>query len=165
MILFNIKKLEQELSNRNISDKKALWYLIFTSLLFSLKSYVPNEIIETNETNLLTLLEIAISAIITIWACLKTFEINSKGDNQDFFKRFISLSFVVTIRVLVFLFLLLIPIPILIDVFRYFYGINTFIQDHYALFLTPLILTCYYLLLILSFKRINQQVLNPKSIE
>src|SRR5690606_25684346 len=102
MILFNIKKLEKLLIEEKITDKQVfnylLTYLIISAIAASFTSNLPVWLEST---------QLMVNLIALIWGVRKTFEINREGDNKDYLKRIISLSFVAGIRVGVFAFIIL----------------------------------------------------------
>ncbi len=98
MILYNIKELEKLLINGKLSDKLAFKYLFIHLILFTLAGYIP---IDSDNPAWSIWVHLLISLVAIIWGVRKTFEINQEGDNRDYFKRFISLSFVAGIRTFV----------------------------------------------------------------
>ena len=152
MIWFNIKELETRLKNGVLSDKEAFNYLLITLIFSSVVTYIGGS---DNTNNWFIAIEILVSIVVTVIGTKKTFDINSAGDNKDYFKRFLSLSFVTGIRFLVLLIVLAIPVGTIV----YFVDKNLDINENTKdLFNVALMAVCeiiYYFMLINSFKRLN----------
>ena len=154
MIWYEIKKLERLLINGKLSDKTAFNYLFIHVILFTLAAYLP----EGDNPFWFVWAHLIISVVAVIWGVRKTFEINREGDGKDYFKRFISLSFVAAIRTLV-----------VTIIFSLILVIVTFIVEHYIvsagqfpvwreiteLVLYALLNVYYFYVLLNSFRRIN----------
>lgn len=154
MIWFNIKELEKLITEGKMSDKLAFNYLL-TSLVFSVISgYLSNY-----DTPLWSQwVHLIISLIALIWGVRKTFEINQEGNDRDYFKRFISLSFVTGIRVAVLAFIVLFFFNLLTEIFDATgvpFTLSSFHEELLILAGFLLIIGFYYHLLLGSFKRIN----------
>lgn len=155
MILYNIKELEKLIISEKVSDRLAFKYLFTHLILFTLVDYIP---VDGDNPWWRTWIHLLISLVALIWGIRKTFEINQKGDNIEYFKRLISLSFVTGIRTIVFGLLITLCIVV-----------GTFIADQILTFsirnsiwMTVIELIAYalwnivfYYILINSFKRIN----------
>lgn len=153
MILFNIKKLEKQLIAEKITDKHAfnylLTYLIISTIAAAFTSDNPVWLEKT---------QLIVNLVAIIWAVRKSFEINRKGDNRDYFKRFISLSFVAGIRVGVFAFIIVF-IYNLINAILIATGVTGRIISYHEdiLILGGFLIATgfYYFILLTSFKRVN----------
>ncbi|MDT0649201.1 hypothetical protein [Autumnicola edwardsiae] len=99
-----------------------------------------------------------VSLITVIWGVKKTFEINQQGDNRDYFKRFISISFVANIRVAVLVFSVTFII-VLVKAFTEIAGasivLSSFQEEIFHLVSSLAILGIDFYILLNSFKRIN----------
>jgi hypothetical protein len=153
MIWFDIKELERGLKSGDVSDKEIFNYLIATLIMFSIVPYIPSN---DYKTTWLIAVEIVIVIAITIIGTKMTFDINSRGDNKDYFKRFLSLSFVTGIRLVVFVFLAAIPVGIIVYLVDKNIGANENIKDLFNLTLMTGIGVFYYFMLTNSFKRVSQ---------
>ncbi|SOC81610.1 hypothetical protein SAMN06296241_3191 [Salinimicrobium sediminis] len=154
MIWYEIKELERLLITGKLSDKTAFNYLFVHLIFLTLADYLP----KGDDPTWVVWVLLFISLAAVIWGVKKTYEINTGGDNRDYFKRFISLSFVAAIRTLV--------IGIL---FAFILAIINLIAEHYVippgqysvweeitqLFFYALLSVYYFYTLITSFRRIN----------
>lgn len=153
MIWLNLRKLEKQLINGEVSDKTAFSYLLTHTILIT----VAMKLVGNDDPAWAIWLHLLINVSATIWGMKKTYEINQRGDNREYLKRFLSLSFVVGIQMI----LLSVGLGI-------FLGMAALIaKSHYTFFLTTsaevametgllLILMAYYYYNLLSaFKRIN----------
>jgi chromate transport protein ChrA len=112
MTWFDIKTLEKDLHEGNVTDKQAFNYLLAMMLITTILPYL-SEIDKTNKVFLF--IELAVEVVITILLLKHTFDINTKGDDKEYFKRFISLSLVLMIRLIAFSFLIVMVILIAIQ--------------------------------------------------
>lgn len=103
---FNLRDLENRLIESEVSDKEGFYYLLANLILFGLASYGT---VESYNHGAFLFVEIAVMVFITIVGLNYTFKANKSGDGQDYFKRFLSLYFVIGIRLAVFILLLAIP--------------------------------------------------------
>jgi uncharacterized membrane protein len=106
MILFDVKKLEQKLKTKNISDKEILNYLLATLLL---DSFISKNSISNNDPKWVIFFKTAIGVIVTVIAVNRTYKLNSTSDIKDYLIRFISLSVVISFRILLFATIMTIP--------------------------------------------------------
>src|SRR5690606_1154287 len=153
MILFNIKKLENLLIAEKLTDKQAfnylLTYLIISTIAASFTSDLPVWLEST---------QFFVNLIVLIWGVRKTFEINREGDNKDYFKRIISLSFVAGIRVGVFALIILFIYNLIYEILNATGVISGKNPNYENLLILGgfLIATGYYYYILLSsFKRVN----------
>jgi hypothetical protein len=122
--------------------------------LFSLASYAPE-----NEYHIQAFFyaELMLVLLFTVAGLNVTYSINRNGDGADFLKRFLSLYFVIGIRIIVFIFvalLLSIVLKILI------YGnepLSPLAEDAVSFSLIILVNLVFYYWLIRSFNRIARQ--------
>lgn len=164
MIWFNIKALEKLLVEGKVSEKLAFNYLLTHLIFLTLTSYITG-----NSNPLLSILaHLIISLIAVIWGVRKTFEINQGGDNRDYFKRIISLTFVVGIRTVVFAFIGLFVLNLfneILDVAGVPLGLTSLQEELLELAGLLLFTIFYYYMLLKSFKRINSATGAEKQIE
>jgi hypothetical protein len=154
MIWFNIKELERRLKGNELSDKQAFIYLVANLMVYTLAPYLPRE--NSTKSWWLIAIEVGIVLIITVLGIKRTFDINQSGDNSDYFRRFISLSFVTNVRFLVFVFLAAIPIGLIAVLIDTNFNIADSVKDLFDIALTAVAGIVYYFLLINSFKRVSQ---------
>ena len=97
MIWFNIKRLEEDISNDNLSEKDGFNYVLayFILLTVSAVGGVYNEM-----SGWMRLLGVTIQIIIMIWALNAIYKINLEIDGKDFFKRFFAINWVIGMRIL-----------------------------------------------------------------
>lgn len=96
MIWFNIRKLERKLANDDFPESLGYSYLIIFLSLVTLLYFLPNNA-STGNGILKTFTMIAMLAT-SFWGIGKIMEVNKNGGSRDFFKRFLSLSFVTGVR-------------------------------------------------------------------
>lgn len=97
MIWFNIKKLEEDISNDQLSEKDGFNYVLAYFILSAI-SFVGGY---NDMSGPIRLLGAAIFVLITIWALNAIYKINLEIDGKDFFKRFFAINWVIGMRVLV----------------------------------------------------------------
>ena len=153
MIWFEIKELEQGLKNGDLSDKAILNYLLANLIMYSIVPYISSN---DYTTKWLIAIEIVVLIAITVIGTKRTFDINCAGDNKDYFKRFLSLSFVTGIRLVVFAFIAAIPVGIILYLVNKSIGENENVKDLFNLTLMAVVGIFYYLMLTNSFKRVSQ---------
>ncbi|MBZ9631398.1 hypothetical protein LB465_11460 [Salegentibacter sp. LM13S] len=155
MILFNIKELEKLIITEKVSDGLAFKYLFTHLILFTLADYIP---VDGDNPWWRTWVHLLISLMALIWGIRKTFEINQQGDNIEYFKRLISLSFVTGIRTIVFGFLIIFCVlvsTLIADQIFTFSIRNSIWMTVIELIAYALLNVVFYYILINSFKRIN----------
>lgn len=154
MIWYNIKELESLLIKGHLSEKVVFNYLFIHIILLTLGGYLP----DGDGALWATWIHLIISVVAVIWGLRKTFEINQEGDGKDYFKRFISLSFVSAIRTLV-VALLFSLILVIVNITAEYYIIPpaqfSVWKEITQLILYALLNVYYYYILITSFRRIN----------
>lgn len=154
MIWYNIKELEDLLINGKLSDKAAFNYLFIHLILITLAGYIPGG----EEPFWSVWVHLLISLVAVIWGVRKTFEINREGDGEDYFKRFISLSFVAAIKTLVVGLVFSLILVIVNFIAEYFIIPPSQFpvwKEITELVLYALLNVYYYYILITSFQRIN----------
>ena len=153
MIWFNTKELEKQLINGALSDKDSYYYLFTTFILFSLLPYLPDEdFIEASYWFRVSLVIVDVG--ITAITIKETYKINQQGDSQDYLKRFLSLSFVNSIRLAVYL----APVFVVLELLDDYLNDNTLYSYWHGariLLLTIASSVIFYFMLTNSFKRVN----------
>jgi hypothetical protein len=153
MIWFNTKELEKQLIDGALSDRDSYYYLFTTFILFSLLPYLPDEdFIEASYWFRVSLVIVDVG--ITAITIKETYKINQQGDSQDYLKRFLSLSFVNSIRLAVYL----APVFVVLELLDEYLNDNTlygYWQGARILFLTIASSVIFYFMLTNSFKRVN----------
>jgi hypothetical protein len=150
MIWFDIDKLERDLRNGNVSDRQVFYYLLATMVLFSITAYAPAT---DYKREWLLYVEMLAAVAITVIGILKTFEINSAGDKADYFRRFLALSFVNTIRLILFSAIPLIGVAFFLTETM---ESNHNLADAIDLSFVVVFGTLFYVLLANSFKRVSK---------
>ncbi len=98
MIWFNIKKLERKLAHDDFPETLGYSYLmIFLSLITFLYLFPGNT---SSGNELLKTLTVISTLVISFWGISRIMEISNNVGNKDFFKRFLSLSFVTGARLM-----------------------------------------------------------------
>ena len=153
MIWFDIKELERGLKNGELSDKDIFNYLLANLIMYSIVPYLS-----TNDytTKWLIAIEIVVALVITVIGTKRTFDINTAGDSKDYFKRFLSLSFVTGIRLLVFACVAAIPVGVIVYLVDKSISANENIKDLFNIALTTVAGILYYFMLTSSFRRVSQ---------
>ncbi len=101
---------------------------------------------------------IILELLITIVGTYLVFQVNEKGDNRDFLKRYFSLSFVNGLRLVLFGVFIRLVFKIIMFVIPLdlWYTINDFFGEDSGEFFFDIILSIvFYVLLLASFKRVN----------
>lgn len=165
MIWFDIKNLEEKLIENEISERTGYHYLLAFLIIITLAISGEEPADFTSQT--LRFLDIIIGLIITIWGTGKLFEINNKGNNRDFLKRYFSLCFVHTSRIVIVVFLItllynLVAEFMLVDYSKYLD--NLLKNDISELVFNILFQIVFYFLVIRSFKKVNRFSENTEAI-
>ena len=147
MIWYNIKTLEKKLRQGDLSDKETFNYIIAYVILLALASTS----IDRYKTEWLTYIDVIVTTIIALIGLKKAFDINSAGDNKDYLKRLISLSFVSGI-ILVSYYAIVVIVFLVVDGI---FNSKLFSLDITKLTISIIAEIVYYLILIKSFTRVN----------
>ena len=155
LIWFDIIELERRLKNSEISDKDVFIYLLIYVIIFVLYSRFGdnNSWLFLNNSLFITIYMIMTIAIMIIGVKM-TFNINSAGDNKDYFKRFLSLSFVTALRLNVFLLIPAVSILIFFNFLDYGPGFGKNAMGISIIALNVIADILYFLMLTNSFKRV-----------
>ena len=147
MIWYNIRTLEKKLRQGDLSDGQTFNYIIAYVIILAFASTSTNRY----KTDWLLYIDVIVTTIIAIIGLKKTFDINSTGDNKDYFKRLISLSFVSGIILVSYLVSVAIVFVIIDEIFKSkFYSL-----DLIRLSTNIIKEIVYYFILIKSFFRVN----------
>lgn len=153
MIWFDIKELERSLKANTVSDKVIFYYLLVTLLFFTVAPYFSNV---EHESKWVLAGEIVLSLAITVIGTKMTFDINSSGDNKDYFRRYLSLSFVTAVRLFVLTIIIAIPVAIAMAFLDGIIEANQIFKHVLDLGLLITVGLFYYYMLINSFKRVSR---------
>jgi hypothetical protein len=158
MIWFDIKKLEDKISNDELSDKDGFNYVMASLILTSIVLSVATN----NANGWIKLLSCFVSVVINIWGFKAIYQANIDNDGKDFFKRFFAISWVIGMRLLVIGIIIGVLIGVIIGIISAKSGDNSMIygplKDFSGLIVTSLFTVICYLLMINSFRK-----LKPKS--
>jgi hypothetical protein len=146
MIWIKIKALEEQISKDELTEKDGFNYLLINLLYGVAVILVPT----INGFNYVTITQFIINSLILIVFIKKLYRINASIDDRDFLKRFISISWVVRVR-LIFYYL------ILNIIYFQFFSMSTFtFKNGIALiFISFIINFLFYFFLIKSFTRLK----------
>src|SRR6478609_2185359 len=155
MTWFDIKKLEYDLIEGNVSEIEIFNYLLASSLIFTIMPYFS----DNNTANqILTGIEFVFEVILTVVLLKSTFGINSNGDNKDYLKRFISLSLISFIRLFVFA---LLPVFLFVVTIEILQSMKIMeddgIKNIFEFIMSICLGIAYYFLLTNSFKRVSEK--------
>src|SRR5659263_14252 len=115
MIWFNIKNLESKISNNELSDKDGFNYLLANAIV----TVISISISTVHEHDRwIKLVGMIIAVMITIWGIKAAYNANNDNDGKDFLKRFLAISWVVSMRILVAFFLLAIFFGLIVGILR-----------------------------------------------
>jgi|JI9StandDraft_2_1071091.scaffolds.fasta_scaffold88200_2 hypothetical protein len=153
MTWFDIKKLEKNLKTDAVSEKETFRYLFVLMLISTISSYVNNP--ET-PSQLTSWIELTLDVVLTVLTLKTTYDINTKGDNRDYVKRFMALTIVIVIRLIVFA----VPVALvgltIIKILESTKLVTVSSLDNlFDLAMTFGLGIAYYFMLTQSFKRIN----------
>lgn len=156
MIWFNIRKLEEKISNNELTDKDGFNYLLAFFISISL---IFTEIGSDNNVFWIKLLDLFLPIIVTIWGLHTAYNANIKIDGKDFFKRFFAINWVITMRMLGFVLIFLLISEIINGSaslsFREGLHDKSQFLDIIGLVFTTIFEVVFYLLIINSFRKIK----------
>ena len=154
MIWFDIKQLEKQFVDGDISDKEGFNYLLANMVMFSLTPYLAGD---RYQNYWLTFIQFVVDIFITVILIRATFDINTTGDNRDYFKRFLGLSFVTAIRLIVYIIIFLIPTTIIMYFVEKSGTVDKNSKNIFMLLLSIATAIVYYFMLTNSFRRVNEK--------
>lgn len=159
MIWFNIKKLEKKLANDDFPETLGYSYLIIFLSLVTLLYFFPNNPSSGNAI-LKTLSAVSMLAV-SFWGINRIIKVNKYGGNRDFFKRFLSLSFVTGVRLITGLIafsLFARGAKYLLQEFSPAIQDGPFFGDFSRVALSAIVSVLFFQMLINSFRRVNEIV-------
>ena len=153
MIWFDIKELERKLKIGDVSESAFFNYLLENLIILSIFPYLS-----TNDYTVkwVIVVEIIIGIIVTVVGAKMTFDINSAGDKKDYLGRFLSLSFVIGLRLFAFIVIIGIPIALIFGLLNRNFDIDENLKDFLELGLVAGLSIFYYFMLTNSFKKVSQ---------
>ena len=155
---FNLKELEDKLQKKEVSEKTGFQYLLTWSIFVSIAFYVPDDSSYSGEW--WDFSDFILDLAISIGGIILAYRINKNGENSEFLKRFLSLSFVHSIRLVLFVSLLALIFKIVMFVIpiELYLAINGFIENDLSHLISSLCISLiFYFFLIRSFKRLNNR--------
>src|SRR5215210_2921139 len=116
MIWFNLKQLENKLSDNQVTDKECFTYVLAFCLLsfFVGNIYISTTIELSSRMQLIYLL---MGLAVTVIGVKAIFNTNDERDGRDLFKRFFAITWVVGFRYFVLIVVLYVPISLLSTIF------------------------------------------------
>jgi len=105
--IWKARELATALRDNEISEKTIVLHFIIYSIIFSGVAFIPfgpKVDLPDASSSLIAqgILELGLSAIIVYYGTWYTYQINTKGDGQHFFRRFFALTLPISARLLVF---------------------------------------------------------------
>lgn len=154
MIWLNIKALEKQLVDGVLSEREGFNYLLANMILFSVIPYLVGD---RSDNYWLIFIQFVVDIFITVILVRATFYINNSGDNRDYFKRFLGLSFVTTVRLFIYLLIVLLPLEIIMHFVGKAGVVDKNAKDIFWLLLEIATGIVYYFMLTGSFRRVNEK--------
>ncbi len=149
-----VKKLEKKLIRDDFSDKTGYLYLVSLLLLVTLLLKFP--VIQSGDHTF----GLVLNLLICAWGVGRTLEINKETGNEDYLKRFMSLSFITAIKLCVGL----VAFTLLLKAIKYITeSISPGLIEGPLLSGMPKIMVgaaasvIFFIMLINSFKRVNAE--------
>jgi hypothetical protein len=161
MIWFNLKELENKISNDELSDRDGFNYL----LAFFILSTIGYSLGSGNSSGWVKFIGLIISILINIWGLKTIYAANKEVDGKDFFKRFFAFYWVIGFRLFVIILPIAMIIGVLIGIFSVksapdFSGNNPIIDLIILIFVSMFSVICY-LLMINSVQKIKLKTMSP----
>lgn len=97
MVWFSLRKLEEKISFNQVTESDGYKYFMATAIFVAVQEMYNSQM----GFNSIIFLHDIISLAFTVVTILAAYEINNSTDGKDFLKRFISVTWMVKIRVLV----------------------------------------------------------------
>lgn len=152
MIWFNIDLLEHRLKHAILTDRDAFNYLLLNLILYSTIPFM----IGYDQTNPWYIgADVLFTILITVVGNKIVFDINNRGDQADFFKRYVSLSFVVGVRMIVLILLIFVPSMLVVEILNISFARNDSWQFAFDFLMMNVSGIVYYYMLANSFKRVS----------
>lgn len=156
MIWLNLNALESKLAKYRIGTQTAFKYLVTYLIILIILIYLPRD--SSFPFDWWDFTELLLVLLISVIGLKKIFVINHNGDNREFLKRFISLSFVTGLRLIISIMVVwlaykiimfIIPLELFVPIER------TMNHSAMKMILVPLLVIIFFYLLTRSFRRIN----------
>lgn len=159
MIWFDIKELEDKISNDELSDRDGFNYL----MAFFILSAIAVSFATNNTNGWIKLLHCVVSILINIWGLNATYQANLDYDGKDFLKRFFAINWVIGMRLIVIAFIASILIGGIAGIVLAVNGgsyhvVPDYIKDFSALIISSLFSVIFYLLAINSFRTLKPKI-------
>lgn len=156
MIWLDIKTLEQKINENKLTEKDGLNYLLANAIVtvIGMISYSNYE----NTGKWITFLAVVLHIVICIWGLNAAFKANNQKDGRDFVKRYLAISWVVSIRLLLIVLALTVGIGLFMGIVAATTGWMPFENPYRELFSTVISLffsLLAYYLTVKSFKRLK----------
>lgn len=146
MIWFKIKDLEQKISTDNLTDEDGVKYFVG----WLAYGYIMQTLRAMGHSDTVNTYPFLLAIILPFFMIPYFFKQNKLFDNKDFFKRFIAISFVVSIRIIVIVFSSIFISLFIWDLKEPSPGFKTF---HLTLSFVTIFL--YYIMVFNSFRRLK----------
>lgn|SRR5690606_3788907 len=150
MIWYDIKKLEHKIAENRVDDKEVFNYLLISILTLAV---IPVTVEDNGEHIWLQPAEIAVSILTTVVGMKLTYDTNLNGDNKDYFRRFLALSFVTGIRIIAAVLAVTLSFAFIIYYFEII--IDPLTADIFYILLLLITQILYYQQLIRSFRNVS----------
>ena len=154
MIWPPVKKLEKKLLRNDFSDKTGYLYLVSFLLMVTFLLKFP--IIHSGDQTI----GVIMNLLICSWGVGRTLDINSKTGNEDYLKKFLSLSLVTGIKLFVGIFIFILMLKagkLLSELFAPGFIDGPLLQGMPKLFISTAASVIFFSMLIHSFKRVTAE--------
>jgi hypothetical protein len=155
MIWFDIKKIEDKISNDELSDKDGFNYV----MAFFILTTVALCFVTNNTNGWIKFSTCIVSIIINVWGLNAIYQANTEIDGKDFFKRFFAINWVIGMRLIVITLIFAVIIGIVIGIVSVKNEINLKdpnpLKDILGLIFMAMFNLICYLLIINSFRRLK----------
>ncbi len=156
MIWLDLKGLERKISNNDLTEKDGYNYLMATMILMSV---VVGSFTRQDSYSWFDFLNTIITVGIAVWGISACYKVNNELDGKDFVKRFLAISWVISMRMFLWIIGLSIVIGIIIGITMVASGMHDRIpkptQEISTMILSALVSVICYLLMINSFKSLK----------
>jgi hypothetical protein len=146
MIWLDSKQLERKISENKLSEKDTFHYMLATMIY----GFLYTLLIPIKNYDDYVLINFCTSILITLIGLSQTFKINQKKDDKDFVKRFVAITWVVTVKI----FIAYIGFGVFIVLFMDLESPSTAIGIMSCAF-SIITHVLFYILTVNSFKRLN----------
>jgi len=158
MIWFNLKSLESKISNNELSDKDGFNYLLANAIVTIIAVNITTG---KDSATWMLLTGFFLALLITIWGINAAFSANNAIDGKDFLKRYLAISWVISMRIFVVILGVALISGIVMGILTAMNGednyTNSPIKDVIIMTITAFVSFICYLLIVNSFKRLKPQ--------